>query len=56
MINDKTQFPMDLEDVVDCYDCKHCFIILGGKETEYCVLKDKFVDYKKPCKKYEDRK
>ena len=55
MINDKTQFPMDLENIVDCYTCIYAKSIEGGKETDYCTKKEKFVDYKKPCKKYYSR-
>ena len=56
MITDKVQFPMDLEDVVDCYSCKYFISIEGGIETDYCTEKKKFVDYTKPCRKYEVRK
>ena len=56
MINDKTQFPMDLEDIVDCYTCKYFTSIEGGRETDYCTEKKKFVDYNKPCRKYDSHR
>ena len=55
-IADKTQFPMDLEEVVDCYPCLYAKSIEGGIETDYCTEKKKFVDYNKPCRKYDSHR
>jgi len=49
-VADDCQFPMDLEEIVDCNTCIHAESIEGGKETDYCTKKEKFVDFKKPCK------
>ena len=54
-IADKTQFPMDLEEVVDCYTCIYFESIEGGLKTDYCIEKKKFVDFNKPCRKYYSR-
>ena len=55
-VADKTQFPLDLEEVVDCYSCKYFMSIANsGKKTDYCTEKEKFIDYTKPCRKYEVR-
>lgn len=50
MLIDKVQFPMNEEK--DCYTCIHSESIVGGNETDYCLEKEKFVDFTKPCKKY----
>ena len=59
-VADKCQFPLDscpsnLKEQIDCYTCAYLKSIEGGNETDYCVEKKKFVDYNKPCRKYEVR-
>jgi len=40
----------DLE--TTCRECKeHIYIARGGR-NDYCLKKEKFVNYKKPCKEY----
>ena len=51
-IADKFQFPRDCDGELDCYSCIYSESIEGGKETDYCTEKKRFVDFKKPCKNY----
>ena len=53
-VADKVQFPMDCEEK-DCHSCIYLEYIEGGNKTDYCTEKEKFIDYKKICKKYEVR-
>ena len=55
-VADKTQFPMDLEEVVNCFSCRY-YIALAtpdARKSDFCTKKSKFVDYNKPCKHYEN--
>ena len=35
-----------------CRDCKEHEYIPNGKNNDYCFKKEKFINYKKPCRDY----
>ena len=37
-----------------CRKCKDHTYIATGKNNDFCTLKFKFINYKKPCRKYDN--